>query len=173
MSARSLLFLITTLFVVISAVVLGKQHDNPIQPHENSRKKTDSMLTKEEASYLRNVIYNEGYCTTIRHDLQSARREVALLIKVHELHKKKRLGTIRLLLEIVKCGKPKDSTAAAVTAMALEDDPAYAALFGDGDLDAFDKRIAPDAPTDREVFVAWLENALAKAEKQAEANGSK
>src|SRR5262249_35768056 len=112
--------------------------------------------------------HKNGFSTTTRTDLPTPQRQVALSKEVIELHKKKRIGTIKLLLEIVKEGTPRDARAAGVTALALEEDPAYALLWSYGSLESFDKAGANDLPTDRELLVDQVETALGKAETQSE-----
>jgi hypothetical protein len=125
-----------------------------------------SILTKQEIALLRAIIYDEGLCTHIRKDTPWPQREVSLRKDLVELHQRKRIATIKLLLEIVKGGRPIDSRAAAGMALALEEGPDYAVIIADMSLDSFDKVKSNDSPTCREKFVEQVEKSIGNAEKQ-------
>jgi hypothetical protein len=152
------MFVRGVVFLAISIVAMYGFSDRLGEPKKKEKGK-GSMLTKDEAFFLRAVIYNDGFGVTTR-----PQRQVVLKREVVELHKNRPVGTIRLLLEIVKGGRPTDARAAGVTGLALEEGPAYAVFWADGDLDSFDKAGA-DGRTDREKLVEQLEKSLANAEK--------
>jgi hypothetical protein len=140
-----------------------KMYSGVLRSDENERQGADT-LTHEEAGFIRTVIYDEHISTRYTTGT-SAHREVVLRPEVVELHKKKRVGTIKLLLDIVKGGKPKDALAAGVTAYALEEGPVYAICLLDGTSESFDKADSDDEPTKRERIVKKLEKILASVEK--------
>lgn len=160
----------------VSLVVLGLSGMTMGQPHDNAPKNKEgagSLMTKQEAARLRAIIYDGSLCTRMNLETPLPQREVALNNEVVDLHKKKRVAVLRLLLDVARGGRPKDALAAGVTALALEEGPAYAVLWIDRGLDAFDNAQSNEVSTERERLVEQVEKALVKAEKQVKADGKK
>jgi hypothetical protein len=125
------------------------------------------MLTKEECRFIRSVIYEQGIHTHVRTTgVSMPRREVVIKQEMLELYKKDRSGTIRLLLSIVRGGRPDDALAAGVTALALEEGPVYALCLLDETTASFDKAEADDVPTKRDRIIKDLEEMLSRLEKK-------
>jgi hypothetical protein len=145
----------------------GAEKSRNAVPRANEKRDPEAdAMTRQEASFLRSVIYEEGVCTYTRTtDTPLPHREVSLKARVVELHKKKRTATIKLLLQIVRGGRPADARAAGVTALALEEGPVYPLPFADESLDSFDKVESDDKQTTREWFVGQLEKMLEKQEE--------
>ncbi len=138
----------------------------------NQTKEGIDRMTKEEESLLRAIIYGEGFSTHYRKQYPGG-REVAMNRKVLELHKNKRIGTLKLLLDIVKGGRPTDAISAGVTAVALERSPVMAAAMGDISPESLDKANSETVTTVRDRMAKMVEEVLSDAEKQSKAAGSK
>src|SRR5262249_37401242 len=84
------------------------------------------MLTPQESAVVRSSVYGKRLSTATD---KMGRRRVVIPTKLLELHKKKRLGVIRLLFDIVKGGRPVDALTSAGFSIALEENP-VSALVG-------------------------------------------
>ena len=151
--------------MLLSIVVLFGFLPHPL--HGQELKKGSSSLSREEMKTLRAAIYEDGLCTCFNTDGIFPHREIALRIDVMAIHKNKRIETLKLLLEIVKGGRPEDARAAGATALALEDPPGPI-LLADLDSTWIDKETNnKDFPTLRDQLIEQVGEAIRMAEKSA------
>ena len=74
---------------------------------------------------LRKIVYTEGLVTS--HQVSTAGvayTELVVPSEFEQLYKAKRLSALRLLLDVVKEGRPQEALSAAAFATAMEEDPA-------------------------------------------------
>jgi hypothetical protein len=171
------------ILVVVVAMAPGSSPFSPpvtgdtasgIRQSDEKRGEDSAILTKQEAAALRAIIYDEELCTGSRlTEIGLPERVVILRKEVIELHQKKRVATLRLLLDIVRGGRAKDALAAAVTAVALEEGPDYAVFFLHVPLDAFDNARGANERTLRDRIVANVEEMLAGPENQQKRHAPK
>jgi hypothetical protein len=141
-------------------------HADPPAPCPEKTSSADK-LTRGEEALLRNLVYKKGLgISTPVNGPNAGHRMVPVLIPVAELHKKKRVATLRLLLEIVRGGRPEDALTAAGWAVALEEGGFAAVAFFDWPAHLFDDGDDGGKRSGRELAVKWVSELLAKAEKQ-------
>ena len=85
---------------------------------------------------------------------------------IDKLHKTKRLATIRLLLDIIVGGSPKDSIFATGCVVALEKSPETAAFFAYYPLEYLDTQIQGSNESHRDEYIKLVRELLAAAEKK-------
>jgi hypothetical protein len=84
---------------------------------------------------------------------------------VIKFHNKKRVATLRLLLDIVRGGRPEDALKAAGFAIALEENPIVALPCADCPPNLFDESEGDNERTLRMRLVEWLDNRILSIEK--------
>jgi hypothetical protein len=84
---------------------------------------------------------------------------------VIEFHNKKRIATLRLLLDIVRGGRPEDALTAAGFAIALEENPIAALPCAYCPPNLFDESEGDNEDTLRMRLVEWLDNRISSIEK--------
>lgn len=138
-------------------------------PHSiHAQDKDKLVLTVKEANYVRKAC-TEGLGVGFRiSETSGFPIDVLNLPKeLTELHKKKRIAVLKLLLDIVKGGRASDGISAAAFVTALEGEPELAATgYAHATEKDFDNESqAPDS-TMRFYNVKMLEKLLAKLEKK-------
>lgn len=144
----------------ILAYSLGDEERVPEKGHKAK------MLTRKEAAIIRRNVYTRGRSTATPNTGPWAFKRILIVPEaVTQVYKMKRIATLRLLLDIVKGGAPKDSVLAAAYAIALEDNPCTASLYAYYDLELVDD--APDKDgSGRDEFIEIVSKLLSEAEKK-------
>lgn len=125
------------------------------------------VLTNEEARVVRASIYEGNVQTTIEMEgTWSGHRVLVVARELREIHKKKRMGTLSLLRDIVKGGRPVDALAAAAFAFALKDNQILALLCVDSDPNTFDRNEDDSDSTLRSRIVSEFDEWVVKARKE-------
>jgi hypothetical protein len=127
----------------------------------------EAMLTKEEERLLRKNVYDEGRATEFPRTGKWALTPVlSVPADVWKIHGMKRLGTLRLLLVIVKGAGPKDAVLATGYAVALEEDVEMAGTYASYRLDRVDAVVGDGGEkTGRDELVARVQRHITKVEK--------
>ncbi len=129
--------------------------------------KTKVTLDATEEALVRKLVDKKGLITS--HQLSDegiAYTELAVPKELVELHKKKRVPMLRLLLDIIKNAIAHDALSAAAFADALEDNPVSAAFYARCSTDDFDEGGPGKGSSRRHAILAWLEKHLAEIEKK-------
>ena len=119
------------------------------------------MLTRIEASCIRKIVYTKGLVTS--HQVSKSGVAYRILVvprELHDIHKLKRIDTLKLLRDIAFGGRPEDALSAAAFATALEDNPISAALVVDVSTDKFDDVSEGVNRTPRDRIVARIDRIL-------------
>jgi hypothetical protein len=124
-----------------------------------------NSLTRDDLNKIRSIVYELGACTHINTETTLPQREVDLPPDLVAIHRKDRIGTLRLLLAITVGGRSRDAQAAGVLALALEEGPVEPLIFLDADIKTFDSANSNNAPSDREYLVDRVQRSLKKAEE--------
>jgi hypothetical protein len=128
----------------------------------NSKEKGKSeMLSTKEASTLRKIVYTKGLITS--HEVSNKGIAYTVLDVPSEfetIYKAKRLPSLRLLLDIVKGGRPQDALSAAAFATAMEENPMRAAACATKSKEDFDEDSVGLGSTPRSRLVLWLEKLI-------------
>ncbi len=141
-------------------------------PQEKAGTKGQEQLTVEEEAKLRSIVYKDGFVTTVEPSGTGIFvKKVAVKELVIELHKKKPVATLRLLSDIARGASPRDALAASALAVALERDPAVAALLIHENLDDFDTLVGPSGKTIRQKLVHMIGEFASKREKKVGTSG--
>jgi hypothetical protein len=93
---------------------------------------------------------------------------VAIPAPLKEVYKKKPIPTLKLLLDIVRGGRPEDALTAMAYAVSLEEDPAIATVFVDYPKALLDAEPQRNEPSGRERMIKDLEQRVAREEKRNE-----
>lgn len=133
------------------------------EPYKSKVNKEKEMLTPVDECNLRNAVYYKGLSTVILSSGRQRGHRIAIVPQdIVDLHSKKRLATLALLLDIVKGGAPPDALAAAGFAIALEDSPIAALSCVDCTSTAFDELVGNENLTFRRRLVRWLSEVVEK-----------
>jgi hypothetical protein len=145
------------LLVTLICLACCKESSALWKTQEQQSPRAIEMLKPEEEARLRAIIYKDGATTTIAPQGPDAGHVIVIIPKLfEELHKKKRIAALKLLLEIVKGARPEDFLSAAAIATALEDNPRAAVVYvhlKEGDVDEVDVRTGKSLRT---RVSAWL-----------------
>jgi hypothetical protein len=107
--------------------ISGVVDEHGYQASGQKQANKNDMLTSDEEALLRGIVYDRGLTTTTpTKGVNAGRRIILLPDEMVELHKKKRIATLTLLIDIVIGARPQDALAAGGFAMALEGHPGYA-----------------------------------------------
>jgi hypothetical protein len=151
-----------TLLSIVIVVAIGENYpyaQTPSSANNLQQMNKNGRLTLPEEAIIRNIVYTKGLATCFQLEGPWAgHRIVDLPGRLVELHKKNPLGTLTLLLEIVKGASPKDALTAACFAIALEEDPFAAVICADFGSDAIDLEDANNEST----FRIRLANSITK-----------
>lgn len=127
----------------------------------------DDQLTTKEQAVLRDKVYNGGRSTyTPRDGPWAFQRSLSVPNEIAELHKRKRLPTLRILLVIVKGGRPNDAVLAASYIVALEMNPVTALMYAHYPLNNVDEAKVNNEHTGREELIEIANKIITTAEKQ-------
>jgi hypothetical protein len=143
-------------------------------PAEKPEARTHADLTAAETALLRERV-KDGLGTTIENDPQDrwfGHRVAVMYVDVEEVHSKKRVATLRLLLEVIKSGTPREALTAAGFADILEggEEGVLAALeWVDHHPARVDARERDDQRTSRQIMMRCVEHMIAKAQGQRSA----
>jgi hypothetical protein len=140
-----------------------------LEPEVTPKEKGNGLapLSREEAALVRKAVYTSGLATALPIQGRWAGNQILVVPnELTELHKKKRVPTLHLLLEIVKGGRPVDAVAATAYVVALEENPLAAAPYATYPFDMVDDTPATRPQTGREDCLKWVTKLIAAAEKQ-------
>src|SRR4051812_29430200 len=120
MNRKYFYFNAATVFVIVVVVIWLVQpptqqpptQQPPTQQPPTQRRTEHVMMTRHEAALLRSIIQKDGLQVHTKLATPLPYREIVLKADLVELHKKKRVATIKLLLDIVKGAQPEDSLTA-------------------------------------------------------------
>jgi hypothetical protein len=171
MFAKKVMILFLVLFFLMPIIDITVSWLRSNFPHELAKSEGSSAMTRQESELLRAIITNEGFSTTIRRGFPTPTREVVLNRIIVELHQRKRIATIRLLLDILTTGNSKEAHAAGITALALEKGPEYAVIKSSVGINVFDKVMNADLPTYRERWIKQVKECLTIAENEIKLDG--
>jgi hypothetical protein len=129
-------------------------------------------LTAEEATILRRHI-KEGPSTTIPLEGRYATHRIAVLpADVEEIHRRKRIAALLLLLEVIRRGTPQDVlTAAGFADMLEKGESGVIIALGSYDMspDEVDRDRGDNTLATRELMREEVEAMIAKAQGKGEA----
>jgi len=159
--------MVFSFLLLLNAFGAGGCGIRPDPPATESGKAADPpVLDRHDEFVLRNNVY-KGLGTGIETEGRWATHRVIVLTNdVVELHKKKRVATLKLLLEIVKGGRPDDALLATGYAVALEEDPIRAVPLADYPVDSVDVDEGKTGEPGRQGLIDAVAKLLASAEKQ-------
>jgi len=151
----------TAVISLLTLAILCKS--SSIHSQDNNPK--PEVLTRADIALIRKVVYEGGYIVKTTKGAPPI-REVVVSKEVIALHQKDRLSTIRLLLDIVKGGRPEDARTAVAIATGLEMAPRFGVQIANISLESIDKVDSDNLAPFRETWVSHLETMLSKAEKE-------
>lgn len=132
-------------------------------------------LTAGEIRLLRGLVKQGAIGTSIDMEGRWATHRVAVLDKyIREVHREKRIATLRLLLDIIRCGTPKEALTAASCADVLEggEEGVLMALeWHDHSPARVDARGNDDEMTTRQILFQHVEDMIAIAQGRGKEKG--
>ena len=153
------------LLIALAGMIAWNENTGVVKAQEQEKRPEAEILTSGENSLLRKAVYLDGIGTSIEIAGPWASKSVVVVPKrVVELHRKKRVATLKLLLEIVRGGRPEDSLAATAFAVTLEINPVAAVPLVYYPAELLDELVRETKGTGRDRLIDSVQELLAKAE---------
>jgi hypothetical protein len=132
-----------------------------------AQKAPSVTLSVAEANAVRSAVYEKGIRTSISSSgPASTQRVLSVPSEVRECHTLNRVGTLRILADIVKGGRPRDALVAMCYVIALEESPAVAALYAAISQELIDQEGRAASKSLRPEFVVKCKTLIESAEKE-------
>jgi hypothetical protein len=123
------------------------------------------VLDVKEDAIIRKLVYTKGLITSYKIIGNNGCTVLDVPQELEKIYRLKRVDSLRLLLDIVKGGRPEDALSAAAFAVALEENPQSAAFYARSPKDTFDEVQGSSEKTERIRLVNWLEKRVAELKK--------
>jgi hypothetical protein len=137
-----------------------------VAPSNDGTKSSEKPLSVKERAQIRKWVYDGGATALPRGGRWALQEVLVVPAELTKLHAEKRAGTLHLLLDIVKGGRPHDAMVAASFAHALEEDIAVGAFFMKYPFGEVDVEIQGSGCTYRDRLVEGLSPYIERRDRQ-------
>jgi hypothetical protein len=143
------------MFLVINFVALLRGAGIAMA-QQDARPSVEAAFTKVEKNQFLRDFYRFGLGTGMSNDSRFPSRTLCMPAAIVDLHKRKRVATLNLLLDTVQLGKGGDALKATAYAVALERGALAAVPYVDYPVERFEQ--------DRDRFIAEVRSLIPKVQ---------